>query len=65
MWGIIAVDLRRGYSHRVCTDYESASGFITYPTRDEATTQAAELTAWYQRDVRGNVVYSAVPLPLY
>lgn len=66
-YGILAVELgnhRRHLGNVLCTS-SGPDDILTYYNRKDATEQAASLTEWYQAEIRANVVYSAVPLPLY
>jgi hypothetical protein len=70
MFGILAVEMIRSDQPVLCTQHivtEDGYRFdpIVYPSREVATIEAASLTEWYQRDIRPDVVYAAVPLPMY
>jgi hypothetical protein len=63
MFGILAIDLR-GLHVALCVGGDGADVLMRYPSRETATEEAASLSAWYQKDIRPNVVYMCVPLPM-
>jgi hypothetical protein len=63
MFGIVAIEITRRARPILCT--RSLGVPIVYPTREEAAAEAASITAWYQTDIRPDVAYAAVPLPMY